>query len=394
MRKRYAANSTSPSKHAASMQSVHGHVAPPPAKKMKTEANIAAGPGPRAPTGSMHGVGASSAQCHTGALHGGLSDASPFACDVRSKLSSTSVPAVTVVQPRSAPNSHRRRSLQDRQVESIGWMSGRSSDDASVCDKDVLRRVDEATIKSADALSDDRRHFNLCDDRLTGETMTIDDTDLSHLSAEATLPLLDATRSFLHGADSPGASGSGIGAVGGGMATATPSACHSSKILLSSDMTLSASRVVAEAVRSGLAPLALALHLPVPIYLPCLSLLIAELVTHFLVLTLWSGGSSPCYQASRRSPTTSPAPTVGHLQPIFPFSRRARHQASAAPGLERLSRLPCRPKFERWDSFSCALLAVPGGGGGGLFSPSNFLNSPGDLPVERVRVCVCVAVWL
>ena len=50
--------------------------------------------------------------------------------------------------------------------------------------------------------------FNLCDDRLGADGMGLDDeacrqegredADLSHLSAEATLPLLDSTRTLLH----------------------------------------------------------------------------------------------------------------------------------------------------------------------------------------------------
>jgi hypothetical protein len=247
MRKRYAAHSTSPSKASAPMSSAHGlHAAPPPAKKMKTEVNSWSNAGSRG--ASTQGGGGGGAQ--VGAAHAGLCGAAPFASrtsDARSKLSSTTAPAMSVVQPRSAPNSHRRRSLQDRQVESIGWMAGRSGDDAlgpSLRDGDGLRRGD-AALKGTDLLGDDRRHLHLCDDRLSGEPMGMDDTDLSHLSAEATLPLLDSTRSFLQGSDSPGASG--IGGVGGGAGASTPSASHSCKMLMS-DMTLSASRLVSEAV--------------------------------------------------------------------------------------------------------------------------------------------------
>eukprot|EP00802_Teleaulax_amphioxeia_P009775 Tamp_09796.p1 GENE.Tamp_09796~~Tamp_09796.p1 ORF type:complete len:530 (+),score=70.26 Tamp_09796:200-1591(+) len=224
MRKRYAATgSTSPGKRPAPTAYTAPSVAPPPSKKVKTDAAVGAGSAPRPAMAGVQGGAAGAGQAVSGR-----------ALSSDGKLGSGTTMTLSVVAPRSAPNSLRRRNLQDRHVETIGTMGSCSDHSSSTSRK---HGAEEETSP------DSRRPYNLshlCDDRLSGDTMTIDETDLSHLSAEATLPLLDTTRSY--GTHSPG-----LGGIAGA-STSTPSNSHSTKMLLTADLIFSASRLGTDAL--------------------------------------------------------------------------------------------------------------------------------------------------
>jgi len=105
MRKRYAATgAASPCKRPAPLLNAAPASVLPPSKRIKTEGTLGSSAAPRVPPVGVQGRAAGGGQA--------VSARPLSSSDQRAKLGSGTTMTLSVVAPRSAPNSHRRRNLQ------------------------------------------------------------------------------------------------------------------------------------------------------------------------------------------------------------------------------------------------------------------------------------------